>query len=216
LNDIHVSHDTFYAVGHNIVSIFADIALNGSSGACSCNSFAGVVATHANEEGEKGRGQGVDDIGASGTVDEGSSGKDHAGNNEAIGKLVPEGVGLNNIVDVSGEDLEAILPHACSTNREADHHSHGDDSGEHVEIKIGGHGVVRGNGAKGVETQKTTDDASRGENHTVHVVGRNLTAVDVVHIHTLSVFGLRPLTATGAMGESFPPNGFLDTWVGDL
>ena len=216
LNDIHVSHDTFYAVSHHSINVVIDGALGGSRGASGCNCLAGVVGAHANKEGEKGRGQGADDVGAASTVDEGTSGKDHAGNNEAIGKLVPEGVGFNNIVDVAGEDLEAILPHTCSANRETDHHGHGDDSGEHVEVKVGGHGVVRGNGAKGVETQKTTDDASRGENHTVNVVGRNLTIVDVVHIHTLSVFGLRPLKATGAMGESFPPNGFLGTWVGDL
>ena len=216
LNDIHVIHDTFHTVGYHGISVVIDGALRGSGGASGCNRLAGVVGAHANEEGEKGRGQGADDVGATGTVDEGTSGKDHAGNNEAIGKLVPEGVGLNNIVDVSGEDLEAIFPHTRGANGEADHHGHGDDSGEHVEVKVGGHGVVRGNGAKGVETQKTTDDASRGENHTVNVVGRNLTIVDVVHIHTLSVFGLRPLKATGAMGESFPPNGFLDTWGGDL
>lgn len=196
LNDIHVSHDTFYAVSHHSISVVIGGALRGSRGASSCNRLAGVVGAHANKEGEKGRGQSADDVGAACAVDEGTSGENHAGNNEAIGKLVPEGVGLNNIVDVAGEDLEAVLPHTCSANRETDHHGHGNDSGEHVEVKVGGHGVVGGNGAQGIEAQKTTDDASRGENHTVNVVGRSLTVVDVVHIHTLSVLarGLsRPL-----------------------
>lgn len=196
LNDIHVSHDTFYAVSHHSISVVIDGALRGGRGASGCNRLAGVVGAQANKEGEKGRGQGADDVGAAGTVNEGTSGKDHAGNNEAIGKLVPEGVGLNNVIDVAREDLEAVLPHTCSANRETDHHSHGDDSGEHVEVKVVGHGVVGGNGAQGIETQETTDDASRGENHTINVVGRNLTVVDVVHIHTLSVLAIglsRPL-----------------------
>ena len=37
-------------------------------------------------------------------------------------------------------------------------------------------------GAKGVETQKTTDDASRRENYTVHIVGQDLTVVTVIHL----------------------------------
>ena len=125
LNDIHVIHDTVDTGRDHIVRISVHGALRGGGGAGRCNGLAGVVGTHADEEGEEGRCESTDDVRTSGTGKEGTRSEDHAGNHETIGKLVPVGACLGHVLNIARENLEAVLPHAGGANREADHHGHG-------------------------------------------------------------------------------------------
>ncbi|MAJ28417.1 hypothetical protein CBD41_03225 [bacterium TMED181] len=182
MNDIHVIHDCVDRVFHHSVFIRIHRPRGGCGGTSGSDGLAGEVGTNPDKEGEVSRGKSADDVGASGAGKEGSCSECHTGNHKTVGELVPESAGLGDVINITGEDLETVFPHACSANREADHHGHGNDSGEDVKVKVAGYSVVRSNGAKGVETQKTTDDASRRENYTVHIVGQDLTVVTVIHL----------------------------------
>lgn len=170
------------------------------------------VATDADDEGEYHGSHGSDD-GAGGSVgaEESATTEDRAGDQETVGSGVPVTSGIVSVVDLTGEDLVATLPHGGGTDGEAGDQRGGDDRRKHVEIKHGVDRIIGGDGAEGEEAQDTRDDPS---SRVVDDVAVSAAVVVGVHCQTFLLLPARSFKEWPAwlMARNAQAQGLLRQW----
>ena len=156
------------------------------------NSSADVVTTDAHEEGEEHWYESSDERGGTRSGEKRTSTEDRAGDQESARSGVPEAASFDDVLDVAGEDLEAILPHISGAGSKTSDQSSRDHRQEHVHVEHGVDRVVGCDGAKREESEDPGDDASRriADVDTVVAVGvltDNILVIGGVHCLTFPV-----------------------------
>lgn len=155
-SDFRVITDIFLPVDH--VDVFC---VEHAVTASIRKGSADEVSTDAHEERKEHRCEGSSDAGGARGREESTGTEDRTSNQETTRSGVPEAPGLDDVVDLVGENLKTVLPHVRGACSETGDGCSSNYRQENVHVEHGIDRVVGCDGAESEEPENTCDDASR-------------------------------------------------------